>query len=133
MDRNEFDSLPIGSVVSHRSSQHTCTYRKVRGVGFVGGDQDRRVKVGWVVARLNAPWAVQSPGDPFRVDLNDASACTLILRGQEPVQGRKAARISELEAELERAGAKVAEHEATIARLRAVIASARGTLGAGRI
>ncbi len=132
MDFATFDALPIGSVVSHRVSAHSCTYRKVKGAGFLGNDRDQPVKIGWAVAGLKAPWTVQFPGDPHRVILS-ADACTLILRGPDPAPSKKSARIAELEAELDRAFRKVAEHEATIARLRAVILSARGTLGAGRI
>lgn len=141
MDRKEFDSLPIGSVVSHRNSAHSCTYRKVRGLGFIQGDRDQQVKVGWAVAQLSAPWAVCNPGDPYRVDLHDASACTLVERGVERPSRR------ELEAKLEAAASyrrglehqlataerKLARAENNVARLRGIILSALGTLGAGKL
>ena len=38
-------ALPVGSIVSHRSSASSCTYRKVDRPGNFAGDPERKVKI----------------------------------------------------------------------------------------
>lgn len=126
MDHALFDSLPIGSIVTHSSTEHTCAYRKVKG------------GTGWAVVGKNYPWA-RPEGDHCKADANLTSGANLTLvrmgKGKEP--SAKDQRITELEARLEASRSFVAglEHEngelrAERDRLRQVIRAARGTLGA---
>lgn len=113
-------SLPVGSVVNHRNSAHSCTYRKHEDGG-------------WQVASPSAPWSVMYD-DKHRVDLGTGENCTLILRGDgPPLGGKKTQRIAELETELAALQTKLEAEQATTERLRGVLRSAHGTLGAYKL
>lgn len=128
MDLTQLAQLPVGSVVSHKNSAATCTYRKM--VPTTDG------VTGWAVARVGAPWDVlHSDVEWANVDLGCGKDVTLIFNAGPSAKSdkgpsKKDLRIAELEAEVAAGQAALSRAQDEIIRLHSVIRAARGTLGA---
>lgn len=125
MDHDLFDSLPLGSVVTHSATEGMCAYRRVKN------------GTGWAVVLPQEPYSREKK-EPGSAQLEgSAPRLTLVRMGKVKEPSAKDQRITELESDLDAVAkqrdeqsARADRLEAETVRLRQVIRAARGTLGA---
>lgn len=96
MDVEKFVKLPLGSVVTHRNTDHVCSYTRVAG------------GTGWNVSDLRAPYKLQYTNLPVDkacgnavLPADAAKDVTLVLMGDGgKAPSKKDRRIAELEEEV---------------------------------